>query len=633
MSSVELVNHSRFLAYMSGLGNGVAPKSDSACPELVPLFADPGPYTLPHSDGAPWYDSTRPESAHFAGMFIEEIGGTDSPYQTRSVEPALIGGSLGGLRLGPRVIPMRATLFALSQLGLDYGLAWVTSVLSGKVCGASTFCNLGDLEFFAACPDPARGSLCADAGVPVVDETALDLTRTMFSGGLVDGPSVVNKFVRGRQVVAYEVVFTLAMESPYMVGSEELFLDGVSLLENSAVAAESWTCPGFEDPCAGLDPVSGPSTACVSEVEDTCDWNNGNQQGPPSWSTQTWSPTGEEVLEEGPPCSMVLTRTGNASIDGCTRPSVRCKFGDATGGIGPISVEFDVTEFQGNLNVALWNPASGQNLQVTSLQKPTGTGGRVFSEPTGDAVNALGAGHFKISYSLPAGVDPGGLWLIFHAFGGTNTTTGNPTDETVENLFMNFYTNEPADCCNLEPGDPIGVNSYEVPCYTAPGSTHRQVVSVDNPAVTTDRALRFQLVNTDSADPILNARVAIYDPTLLGLAAGTVPTAGGSWPIGVEEWECNALIGDLFFPEIPAETTVEVDGRRRQVLRYPNGFPELATSGDRLVYGGPDKPWTFHPIPPCAEYAVVVFADEDGITSGTVTVAAADLHLVTGVAA
>jgi hypothetical protein len=635
MSGIELVNHDRFKAYMAaGLGNGVMPADDCGCPDLTASFDDPGPYGLPHTDTAPWYDPARPESAHFAGMMIEEIGGMDSPYNSRTVERAQIGGALGGLTLGPRILPMRATLFALSQPALDYGLQWVTAMLSGRMCGATTFCNLGDLEFFSACPDSAQGSQCAGGGIPIVDETSLDLARTMFSGGLVDGPTVVNKFNRGRQVVAYEIVFTLATESPYMAGTDELELNAVSLTQFGAVGAESWVCPGFDDPCAGLDPVTGPRTACVSSVEDTCDWDESQQLGPPSWATQSWTATNEEVLEEGAPCSMTLTRTGDAGIDGCTRPSVRCQFSSAVGGFGPVSVEFDVTEAQGNLLVALWNPATDTNIPVSSLQKPTGTGGRVFAEPTGDAVNALGAGHFRIEYALPVGVDPGTLYLIFHAFGGTNPS-GGPQDETVTNVYMNYWAVDAGanTCCNLEPGDPIVASTYEVPCYEAPSSMHRQVASVANNALTTERALRFQVVNTDLADPILNARIAVYDPTLIGQAASAVPTTGGTWPGGVEEWECNALIGDMYLPEIPAGTTVEIDGRRRQILKYANGSPGEAVSGDRLVYGGGEKPWTFQTIPPCKTYAVVVFADGANTPGGTVTVAAADLHLVSGVAA
>jgi hypothetical protein len=640
MSGVELANHDRFLAYArAGLTAGIPPTVDCGCTALIPSFADPGPYATPAADSAPWYDPARPESGHFAGVFIERIEGMSNPYVDRTVSQGIDGGSLGGLFLGPRTLTFRANLFGISQLGLDYGLAWLTSLLAGNFCNASTYQNLGDLTFFAACPDAAQGVECAGSGVAVIDETTLDLSRTMFSGGLVSNPRVVDRMLRGREVVGYEVVWTMAMESPYMAGTPVLFLDAVDPAANAAVAAESWTCPEFVDPCADLPVTTASRQACVSFVEDTCDWDDGFNPGPNSWDTGiTWSPTGEEALSEGPPCGTSLTRTGDAGIDGCQRPSVRCLFGDAVGGEGPLSIQFEITEAQGNLFATLWDPATDTNIPVASVQSPSGGSRSVLAAPTGDTVNVGSTlGQFTINYNLPAGVDPGTLYLIFHAFGGNiGGLGGTPTDETITNIVMNYVKDSGggAPCCNLDPGRPITTAPYAIPCYTAPASTHRQVVSVTNAALTTERGLFFEVVNNDASDPIANLRIAVYDPTLIGQLPTAVPTTGGTWPGGVEEWECNALIADLFIPELPALTTVQIDGRRRQILRFVNGAPGSAVSGDRLVYGGPDKPWTWQTVPPCTNYAVVVFADSGGTPAGCeVTVSAADLHLVSGVAA
>jgi hypothetical protein len=78
---------------------------------------------------------------------------------------------------------------------------------------------------------------------------------------------------------------------------------------------------------------------------------------------------------------------------------------------------------------------------------------------------------------------------------------------------------------------------------------------------------------------------------------------------------------------------LDVDGRRRQTIRYPAGLPEQAVSGDRLFYGGPTSPWQYQPVPACSTWYAVVFADAGGTPGGvTVTIQQAALHLMDGAA-
>jgi hypothetical protein len=315
---------------------------------------------------------------------------------------------------------------------------------------------------------------------------------------------------------------------------------------------------------------------------------------------------------------------------------VRLNFGDALGGVGPISVEFDLTTTQGNVLINLWNPATDQNVPITGFTSPSGSQAHTWASPTGDSYNLLNPtsiGHHQIFFDLPTGVDPGSLYLIISAFGGGGT--GNPIDETLSGIFMNFLgTAQPA-CCSLEPGDPIVTATFQVPCYSVPTASHRTITSVTNPDLVTERGLKYQVVNADPGTPIQNMRIAVYDPTLIGLLPTALPTVGGVWPGGgVQEWECNALVHELFVPEVPAGTTIEIDGCRRQNLRYANGLPAEAVSGDRFVYGGPERPYTFQSVPPCTTYAVVVFADDTNTPAGSlIDIGAADLHLVDGAAA
>lgn len=632
-SGIEVVNHSRVQAAMrNGLVHQFTMPDHCTCDSLAETA---GPFTVPSADPAPWYDANRPESAHFGGVFMAQVVGLDDPYTARSVDAGLIGGVLGGLRLGPRIVTFEAALLGASPMGMDYGLQWLTSVFDGKACGADTFCNLGDLGFYAVCPDAAQAAECGPL-VPVIDETTLDLTRIGFSGGLVGGPRVVDRLSDGNETVGLIVTWSIAMESPWFAGASTSLVSA-DLDAAATVGTESYTCPGWVDPCpppTAAEIAANQGFACASIVEQTCDWNDGYQAGPPSWSTQAWVGTGEEQPgTELSDCPMTLTRTGDAGIDGCQRPSVRMKFAGATGASGPLSVQFTMTEGQGNLYVHLWNPATDTNIPISHVTKPTNSPSGEVNAPTGDAYNVLDSpGTHTIKYLLPSGVDPGTLYLILSAFGGNlGGLGGTPQDETLTNIKMRFTGgNLFAACCTLEPGDPIYDPTYDIPCYTVPSSTHRTYAAAVNNDPVTEAGLRFVFQNPSGTE-LTNLRVGIYDPTLINLAASTSPAG---WPTGVEEWECNALVGEFFVPSIPAGFTLDVDGRRRQVSIYPVGLPEQVASGDRYFYGGPTQPWLFDPVPTCSTYQVVVFAD-DANTPATASVAVqqAALYLMDGAAA
>lgn len=633
-SGVEVANHSRVRAHMvNGLVHRFQMPDHCTCDTLTETQ---GPFTVPSADPAPWYDATRPESAHFGGVFISKVVGMDDPYAPRSVDVGVIGGVLGGLRLGPRVVTFEAALLGASPLGLDYGLQWVTSVFDGKVCGADTFCNLGDLGFYAVCPDAAQAAECGPL-VPVVDETVLDLTRTAFSGGLVNGPRVVDRLTDGTETVGLLVTWSIALETPWFAGASTSLASG-DLDAAGAVGTETYECPGWVDPCpppTAAELAANQGFACASLVEQTCDWDNGYIPGPPSWSTQAWTPTGEEQPGTTQAnCPMTLTRTGNASIDGCQRPSVRMKFAGATGGTGPLSIQLTMTQGQGNLYVHLWNPATGTNIPIASTQKPTNSPSTKVAAATGDAYNILNSpGTHTINYNLPAGVDPATLYLILSAFGGNiGGLGGTPVNETLTNIKMRFTGGAlGGGCCTLEPGDPIYDPNYEIPCYTVPGSSHRTYAAAANTSLVNEAGLRFVFQNPSGSE-LANLRVGIYDPTLINLAAGTSPAG---WPGGgVEEWECNALVGEFFVPSVPAGFTLDVDGRRRQVSVYPVGLPEQVANGDRFFYGGPTRPWLFNPVPVCSTYQIVVFADSGNTpATSTVTIQQAGLYLMDAAAA
>ena len=204
--------------------------------------------------------------------------------------------------------------------------------------------------------------------------------------------------------------------------------------------------------------------------------------------------------------------------------------------------------------------------------------------------------------------------------------------ETLSGITLNYRrpTITPS-CCSLEPGQPIYDSTYQVPCYTVPATSHRTVTTLVNSSQVNEAAPRFVLDNPSGTDGV-NIRVALYDPTLIGLAAGTVPGTDGTWPSGIQEWECTALVGEYFVPVLTAGTTLDIDGRRRRVLTHPTGVPANASTGDRYFYGGPTMPWMFDPIPPGKTWTAVVFADPTIDPAVTCQIQTSALHLTAGAA-
>ena len=124
-NSVELWNNQRVLDYLSGNPTTFTlPMKNvsqyvnrrAICAGALSLVCDPplsgDRYESPMADDAPWYDPQVPESADFAGLFVEEVVGFDAVVNRSISEAAIYGGALGPLKLGPRKITVTGYLFA-----------------------------------------------------------------------------------------------------------------------------------------------------------------------------------------------------------------------------------------------------------------------------------------------------------------------------------------------------------------------------------------------------------------------------------------------------------------------------------------------------------------------------------------
>lgn len=153
LGGIEIVNDSRTTAYMK---NGIKPSTltvggDCGCPNVLTLAGCDTGYNTPAVDNAPWYDSTIPESAEFAGFLSTNFEGLSSTY-TRSVTESIAdGATLGRSRFGSRTMTWKGWLFGSSCCGVAYGLRWLGKTLQGSNnCGNNCFGE--DLELLVCCP-------------------------------------------------------------------------------------------------------------------------------------------------------------------------------------------------------------------------------------------------------------------------------------------------------------------------------------------------------------------------------------------------------------------------------------------------------------------------------------------------
>jgi hypothetical protein len=323
LNGEEIVNDARTLAYLNA---GFGPKRLSidggcACPrirELIECGSDP--YESPMSDPAPWYDSSVPESADFAGFLTVEFEGLGSTYTRESIDKITGGAVLGRLRPTARTLHWRGYLFGRSDCAVRYGLSWMAANLKGTNCS----CTGEDLDLMVCCPEltvspPVSGVGCDDLPPKAKPDlcppfTQPDAFRLLKNVGLLAGPTIISQRRIGCKsscgsstctgdddTVIIEVEFSLLAGNPYLYGcpvclcAEQPFPINVdpecnwlkvppgdpalcgdnlcppdvdcTLLDNGCPPAVLPVLPAYEDPCF-CDPID-PVQFCCSIPADS----------------------------------------------------------------------------------------------------------------------------------------------------------------------------------------------------------------------------------------------------------------------------------------------------------------------------------------------------------------------------
>lgn len=182
----EVWNMARLQAYLTAVGSPFdsGPELCSCDTLTAENIGAPGAsYTTPDdlANPAPWFDVDLPVSAEFLGFMPLTVTGTTDNPRARAVTNAVGGGGVfGPVRVQPRTMTVQGVLLGTSCCGVDYGMQYLTEVLSG--CTGNG-CDGDCFEMFDCCPTELLTNVQLDA----VHK------RTFRRTALVSGPTEVSR--------------------------------------------------------------------------------------------------------------------------------------------------------------------------------------------------------------------------------------------------------------------------------------------------------------------------------------------------------------------------------------------------------------------------------------------------------
>lgn len=179
LGGTEIINSPRATAYAQRAGISV--RCTGSCPDLNYALDDPDYAT---TFDAAWVDAYTPASSEFLGFVGLDVVGISNGTSTHIVTDVPGDGSVIGVtRRNRREISIRVMAVAETEAGLNYGIAWLNSVLRGSLCVKD--CTGDQLCFYDVCP----GSCC----VNTPDEENEEHLRTIQNVGVLQAPTIIQK--------------------------------------------------------------------------------------------------------------------------------------------------------------------------------------------------------------------------------------------------------------------------------------------------------------------------------------------------------------------------------------------------------------------------------------------------------
>jgi hypothetical protein len=272
LSGREIANGNRTRAYMKELGGAsfnVATGCHCDALDQTDDYDVVLEYTNPADDDAPWYDSNRPESEEFLGLFPGYIS-LGSPFDREMTARSDVGGWLSPLELHQRIISVNGQLISTSERGMDYGESWLYEVLRG-CCSA---CVNDELTMLKSCPDTAAGS------------DSEPYFRHMVGVGLVDyiPPSQIREGLNEHRI--QQVSFQLGAQMPFLYAPAETVIEEVAEPTDQVcgiTTTNKW--PGDATLRITVEATGGDATDIDITARPTFDDNcPPGHEGSPCWS-------------------------------------------------------------------------------------------------------------------------------------------------------------------------------------------------------------------------------------------------------------------------------------------------------------------------------------------------------------
>lgn len=232
LANREIANGARTLAYLRRfLPLQVQARSDPNCS----CSAIDGAWGSPASDGASWYEASRPESGFFYGLLLDSV--VVPPVLTRPAKPRANGGqSLGRLIPKGRTVQVSGAMYGGSDAAMEWGTRWLAAALRGN---CEDPCNLSSACLLPACPD---------AGQPA-------RWRHLYGAGLIDGPTI-SAMPGMNGCIVRTVAFQLGSEQPYLFADPATLINQ-PLLANTTVCGTASTTQWIGDATTRITVTSG----------------------------------------------------------------------------------------------------------------------------------------------------------------------------------------------------------------------------------------------------------------------------------------------------------------------------------------------------------------------------------------
>lgn len=304
---------------------------ECACAAMVAIdetFVDPA------SDEAPWYVASRPQSADFLGVLLDDID--DRPPNTRTMTRWASGGA-GVTPFTPteRTAGFTATLIAATPAGMEWGRRWVSDILSGGLCGG----DASEVTFLPSCPDDDDPAYRRYARVGLIDPPAF----TALDDDVPECEAMQVRWQIGAGVpwllaVPEQIDVTATLHAgesaSFALDANEWNGDLAALLrvEAGTAAADDISVTAYPVPEGGTCPIPGSPNPChaftiptigaygVVEIdsaeEEATYYNPTTKQPEPAWPLLDFS--GPWSWLTVPPCStvcLVVTNNGSGVVD------------------------------------------------------------------------------------------------------------------------------------------------------------------------------------------------------------------------------------------------------------------------------------------------------------------------------